>query len=161
MNENLEQSDNLFIKSEEMEERKDKIDYSKSYRLPSIKTRYFSTLIDLMVILGISLSISSIFEKIGEVPNYLRIVAFIVVFILYEPLLISFGATLGQLILSIRVKSFKDPLKKLPIHLALIRTAIKVLLGWLSFITITFNMNRRAIHDFISNSIMIETKKAV
>jgi uncharacterized RDD family membrane protein YckC len=149
----------VFVKTEEITKKKEQPDYSKVYVLPSIKTRYFSTFIDILVILGISLGISYLFEKIGEVPNYVRAIAFIVVFILYEPLLVSFGATIGQLLLDIRVKSFKNPQRKLPIVLAAVRTLCKVFLGWISFITVTFNLNRRAIHDFASNSIVIENKK--
>ena len=112
----------VFLKSEEIPEEKKKVDYSKTYVLPSIKIRYFSTLIDLLVIIGLSLGISSLFEKIGEVPNYVRAIAFVVVFILYEPILVSLGATVGQLILNIRVKSFKNPQKKLSVLLAVVRT---------------------------------------
>lgn len=60
----------VFIKSEEINEKKKQIDYSKIYVLPSIKTRYFSMLIDVIVIVLISLAISSLFEKIGEVPTH-------------------------------------------------------------------------------------------
>ena len=115
-------------------------------------------MIDLLVILLLSLAISALFEKIGEVPNYVRGILFLIVFILYEPILVSFGATIGQLIMNIRVRSLKSPENKLVFHLALLRTIIKVLLGWLSFLTVTFNINRRAIHDFVSNSIMIANK---
>lgn len=151
----------VFIKSEEInqkEAKREQTDYSKIYALPSIKTRYSSTLVDLLVILLLSLAISALFEKIGEVPNYVRGILFLIVFILYEPILVSFGATVGQLIMNIRVRSFKSPENKLVFHLALLRTIIKVLLGWLSFLTVTFNINRRAIHDFVSNSIMIANK---
>jgi hypothetical protein len=33
---------------------------------------------------------------------------------------------------------------------------VKGFLGWLSFITINFNDEHRAIHDFASDSVMIE-----
>jgi hypothetical protein len=160
MNTTIEEtSNNVFIKSEAIDEKKEKIDYSQTYILPSIKTRYFSTLIDVLAIIGISIIISNLFEKIGEVQDYIKAVTFFIVFILYEPLLVSFGATIGQFILSIRVRSFKDPQRNLPFYLAIVRTAVKVTLGWLSFLTITFNINRRAIHDYASNSIMIVLKK--
>jgi uncharacterized RDD family membrane protein YckC len=148
----------VYLKSEEIAKKKEQIDYSGQYYLPSIKTRYFSMLVDLLVILLISLAISSLFEKIGEVPNFVRIILFVVVVILYEPLLVSSGATIGQLILNIRVRSFENPEKKLIFPLAVIRTLVKVFLGWLSFLTVTFNRNRRAIHDFASKSIVIAKK---
>lgn len=148
----------VFIKAEEITEKKEAIDYSKIYILPSIKTRYFSTLIDITVMLLLSLGISSLFERIEQVPDYLRGILFVVVFILYEPILVSFGNTVGQLLLNIRVRDFNNPEKKLAFPYVIVRFIIKVFLGWLSFITVTFNINRRAIHDFVSGSVMIANK---
>lgn len=134
------------------------IDHSVSFDLPSIKIRYFSTLIDVLVILGLALGISSLFETLGEVPDYIRGITFLFVFILYEPLLVSFGCTVGQLVTNVRVRNFKHTSKKLKLHLAIIRTLIKATLGWISLITITFNKNRLAIHDYVSNSIVLIPK---
>jgi uncharacterized RDD family membrane protein YckC len=131
------------------------IDHSGTFKLPSIKVRYFSTLIDILVILGSSLGISSLFELPGEVPAFIRGITFLIVVVLYEPLLISFGCTVGQFVTNIRVRNFNDTGKKLKLHLAILRTIIKATLGWVSLITITFNKNRLAIHDYISNSIVI------
>jgi uncharacterized RDD family membrane protein YckC len=148
----------VFIKAEEITEKKETIDYSKAYILPSIKTRYFSTLIDITVMLLLSLGISSLFERIGQVPDYVRGILFVVVFILYEPILVAFGSTVGQLILNIRVRNFYNPLKRVAFPMVFVRFVIKVFLGWLSFITVTFNINRRAIHDFVSGSVMISNR---
>lgn len=148
----------VFIKTEELIEKKETIDYSKVYVLPTIKTRYFSMLIDVIVILLLALGISTILEKIGQVPDYVRGILFVIVIILYEPILVTFGTTIGQLLLNIRVRQFKNPEKKLAFYLVILRFIIKIFLGWLSFITVTFNINRRAIHDFASGSIMIANK---
>jgi hypothetical protein len=158
-NDSLEQElPSVFIKLEELNEKKERIDYSKVYILPSIKTRYFSTLIDIIVITLLSLGISALFEKMGQVPDYVRGVLFVGVFILYEPVLISVGSTIGQLLLNIRVRKFKNPEKKLAFPSVFLRFVIKVLFGWLSFITVTFNINRLAIHDYACGSIMIANK---
>lgn len=148
----------VYIKFEEISGKKEKIDYSQIYVLPTIKSRYFSTLIDVVVILLLSLGISSLFDAIGLVPDYVRGIFFVVVIVLYEPILVTFGATVGQLLLGIRVRNFKNPEKKIVSPLILLRFIIKLFLGWLSFITVTFNINRRAIHDFASGSIMIANK---
>jgi hypothetical protein len=170
MNENFDLADKMdegdqvlppvFVKIEETQKDNDKevTDYSKVYVLPSIKTRFFSMLIDIVVIFLISLAISSLFEKIGQVPNYVRVIVFVIVVILYEPILVSLGSTVGQLVLNIRVRNFRNPDKRLVFHLAVLRLIVKALLGWLSFITVTFNINRRAIHDFAGHSIMISNK---
>jgi uncharacterized RDD family membrane protein YckC len=148
----------LYIKIDDIDEKKGKIDYSKVYVLPSIKTRYFSMLIDIIVILMIALGITALFEKLGQVPDYVRGILFVLVVVLYEPILVAIGTTLGQLLLDIRVRDFKNPEKKLVFPLVLLRFILKLLLGWLSFITVTFDINRRAIHDLASGSIMIANK---
>jgi len=135
-----------------------KLDHSNEYELPTIKTRYFSLLIDVIAILLISLGASTLFEKIGEVPDYVRGLTFLIVVILYEPILISTWCTFGQLITNIRVRNLKNPEIKIWFIYANIRLIVKSLLGWLSFLTITFNNNRRAIHDFASGSIVVVPK---
>lgn len=138
---------------------KEVIDHSGSFKLPSIKTRYFSMLIDVSVILVLSLGISYLFELLGEVPGYMRGITFLFVFILYEPLLISLGCTIGQFATNIRVRNFKDTSNRLKLHLAILRVLVKATLGWVSLITITFNKNRRAIHDYVSSSIVLVPNK--
>jgi uncharacterized RDD family membrane protein YckC len=145
----------VFIKTEELIEKPEKIDHSKVYVLPSLKTRYFSMLIDVIIIVILALGITQLLEIIGTVPDWIRASLFFFIFVLYEPILITLGSTIGQMFLNIRVRSFNNPREKLQFHMALIRFLIKAILGWLSFITITFNINRRAIHDFVSGSIMI------
>ena len=145
----------VYIKNEDVSENKGKIDYSDVFVLPTIKTRYFSMLIDIFVIVVVAIAVSYIFEAIGEIPDYLRVIVFIIVFILYEPILVTLGSTVGQYFLNIRVRKFKDPGKKVLFPLLLIRLTVKALLGWISFITVTFNINRRAIHDIASGSIVI------
>jgi uncharacterized RDD family membrane protein YckC len=148
----------VFIKTEESIEKPERIDYSKVYVLPTIKTRYFSMLIDVIIIVLLSLGISSLLEIIGQVPDYIKGFLFLVVILLYEPILVAFGTTVGQFFLNIRVRNFDDPGTKLAFHLAILRSIVKIFLGWLSFITVTFNLNRRAIHDFASGSIVIANK---
>lgn len=145
----------VFIKTEEINEKPEKPDYSKVYILPSLRTRYTSMLIDVLIIVLIALGATQLFETIGSVPNWIRAGMFLLVFLFYEPVLISLGCTIGQLLLNIRVRKFENPLKKLSLQMALVRFIVKAILGWLSFITIIFNVNRQAIHDLASGSIMI------
>lgn len=135
---------------------KDNIDYSEIFEFPTIKTRYFTLLIDLIFIILISLGISYFFEQVGNVHDYFRGISFIMVLVLYEPILISLACTPGQLWNGIRVRQFKHPEKRISFFNAVFRIVCKSLLGWLSFITITLNKNRRAIHDFASGSIVLE-----
>jgi len=148
----------IFIKSEQVKNQDNSLDHSKEYELPTIKTRYISTFIDFILILLMSLGISMIFEKIGEVSGLIKGLTFILVFVLYEPILISFGCTVGQLITNIRVRNMSNPEKRVQIYSAIPRFIIKAILGWISFISITLNVNRRAIHDFMTNTIVIIPK---
>jgi len=147
-----------FIKAEELTEKPTKIDYSKIYVLPTIKARYISMLIDVLIIVLISIALSSLFEIIGQIPGFVKGIIFVVIVLLYEPILITSGSTVGQLFMNLRVRDFKHPDQKLTFHLAILRTLIKILLGWLSFVTVTFNVNRRAIHDFASGSVMLSKR---
>lgn len=148
----------VFIKTEELIEKPEKIDYSKVYFLPTIKARYVSMLIDVLIIVLLSIGISSLLETIGQVPGFVKGILFVVVVLLYEPILITSGATVGQFFLNLRVRNFKHPDQKLAFPLAILRTLVKIFLGWLSFVTVTFSVNRRAIHDFASGSIMISNR---
>lgn len=151
----------LFVKTEDVAEiKKEKVNYSTIYELPSLKTRFFSMLIDGVCILLMAYGLSVLFSAIGEVPGFVRGITFALFLVLYEPILISLGCTIGQSFMNIRVRSFRNPEKKLNFLFGLARFTIKILLGWLSFITVTFNENRRAIHDMASGSIMIVVTQA-
>jgi uncharacterized RDD family membrane protein YckC len=145
----------IFI---DFEEPIESIDHSDIYELPTIKTRYISTFIDLILILLTTFGVAAILAKFENVPDYLRGALFVIIVILYEPIFISIGCTLGQLIMNIRVRRFKDPEKKILFHGAFFRLLLKWFLGWTSFISISFNKNKRAIHDYGSGSIVIVLK---
>jgi len=150
-----------YIKAEEIAEKEEKPDYSKVYVLPTIKTRYISILIDGICLLLIAFGISALFEKNADVSGLVRGITIVIVIIFYEPILVTLGCTIGQLFMNIRVRDFRNPEKKLSFYLVIVRFIIKIILGWLSFLTVTFNINRRAIHDLASGSIMIANKLEV
>jgi uncharacterized RDD family membrane protein YckC len=68
----------------------------------------------------------------------------------------TLGCTLGNYLMKIRVKRFADNKRKINLLQAYIRFVVKVLLGWISFLTINSNKERRAIHDFVAGSVMLE-----
>ena len=151
----------VYIKAEEIAEKEGKVDYSKVYELPTIKTRYISILIDVICLSLIVFGISTLFERIANISGLVRGITLVIVIILYEPILVTLGCTIGQLLMNIRVRDFRNPEKRLSFHLVIFRFIIKTILGWLSFLTVTFNINRRAIHDLASGSIMIANKLEV
>ncbi|HYC28596.1 MAG TPA: RDD family protein, partial [Chitinophagaceae bacterium] len=64
-------------------------------------------------------------------------------------------ATIGNLIKGIRVRRVNDVQRPINIFQAFIRYITKTLLGWLSFITIHSNRDKRAIHDLAAGSVMV------
>jgi hypothetical protein len=56
----------------------------------------------------------------------------------------------------IRVRSVNNTQKRINIFRSYARFLVKLILGILSFITIHFNEERRAVHDFAGHSVMIE-----
>jgi uncharacterized RDD family membrane protein YckC len=103
-----------------------------------------------------SFAASSLLDRFENVPDWVRIVLFFGLWALYEPLMTTFGGTLGNRIKGIRVRQKSHPVLKISFPQAFIRYLIKACLGWLSFITINTNKEKRAIHDFVSGSVMIK-----
>ena len=122
---------------------------------PSLLARIQSSFIDLMLIIILMAVFTGIFDKLENVPDEARIAVFAGLFLLYEPLCMTFGCTLGNYLKGIRVRRESDSTKRINFFQALIRYPVKALLGWISFLTINTNPRRRAIHDMVSGSVMI------
>jgi uncharacterized RDD family membrane protein YckC len=99
---------------------------------------------------------SIVLDNFRPVPDWVIMVLFASIFLLYEPLCMSYGCTIGNYIKKIRVRSIKDTSKRINIFQSVIRYILKVLLGWVSFLTIHSTDGKRAIHDLASGSIMIK-----
>jgi uncharacterized RDD family membrane protein YckC len=127
---------------------------------PKLVERYKAMLVDgLVIFLGIILA-GIIFSFFENAPGYIRGLAFILVVFLYEPIFVSFfGATIGHKSFGLMVKSNLDRNKNVLFPFALIRAMLKLLLGWLSFITMISDKQKRAIHDYASGSIVLYAKK--
>lgn len=122
---------------------------------PDLRERIQSAFIDLALMIVLMIVFASIIDKYENVPDWVRM-ALVGFFIVYEPLFMTLGCTLGNLIKGIRVRKHSDSTKKINILQAIIRYPIKFLLGWLSYITIGSSPKRRAIHDMAAGSVMIK-----
>jgi uncharacterized RDD family membrane protein YckC len=127
---------------------------------PTLKTRIQSIFIDAFLILVLTFITAYVLDKIdpsqeGE-DGWIRALIFILLFGLYEPIAMTMGCTVGNYLMKIRVKKSSDISKRINLFQAFIRFIIKSLLGWVSFLTIGTNKERRAIHDFAAGSVMIE-----
>jgi len=125
-------------------------------KYPELKDRIQSTFIDTVLIIILIFLFSTILEKFENAPDWVRIALFAGLFIVYEPVCMTLGCTLGNYLKGIRVRKDSDTTERINIIQALIRYPIKIFLGWISFLTINSNPKRRAIHDLVSGSVMIK-----
>lgn len=122
---------------------------------PSMLRRMQGIFIDTLVVIAAMCVIASLMKYWPSAPDWVRIALFVSLFTVYEPVFIAFTpGTLGNLIMGLRVRCFNNPHKKLNIGQAYIRWLLKLSLGWISFVSIHTNPQRRAVHDLVSGSIV-------
>lgn len=127
---------------------------------PGITDRVKAVITDSIVIVIFMFIVTYVFSNFENVPDNARIIAFIFIFGLYDPLFTSiFGGTIGHMIRGIRVKKENNHKKNILFPLAVIRFLIKALLGWISLLTVSGNEKRKAIHDYIAGSVVVYTKE--
>lgn len=124
------------------------------YQYPSLVKRYKSLLIDGLLQLTILIIIMVIVND-SEARTTIMVSSGLLLVALYEPLFTVYSRTVGQRLMKIRVGKRDNPSEKIGLLKAYIRWFTKNLLGWLSFITINFNQEHRAIHDFASDSVVV------
>jgi len=125
-------------------------------KYPELGDRIQSTFIDTVLIIILMFVFANFLDKFDKVPDWVRILMFVGLFIIYEPMCMACGSTLGNYFKGIRVRRNSDTTKRINFFQAIIRYPVKVLLGWVSFLTISSNPKRRAIHDLVSGSVMIK-----
>jgi uncharacterized RDD family membrane protein YckC len=127
---------------------------------PELKTRVQSTFIDGILMLLLMFAAASILDKAGmgddEGGGMMKAIIFISIWGIYEPLSTTLGATAGNYLMKIRVRKADAAGKRINLLQAFVRFAFKFSLGWLSFLTIHFSEQRRAIHDIVAGSVMLE-----
>lgn len=121
---------------------------------PSLLRRYKAVLIDILILLTFFSTLLTTLGSLSAGGTFSKIICAIVL-LTYEPLLTVFGGTPGQRMLKIRVRHQKHINQNITIPMAYIRMISKMSLGWISFVSIHFNRDRRAIHDLACGSVMI------
>lgn len=113
-----------------------------------------------VIILFISMIVLTQVFSFFEVENTVyRIIAFVFIFILYEPILVSFfKGTIGHKAMGIQIVSRRDQEGKINLLFAIVRFIVKSFLGWISLLTISTDKENRALHDMAVGSIAIAKK---
>jgi uncharacterized RDD family membrane protein YckC len=121
-----------------------------------VTDRVKAVLADSAVIILFMFIVTYAFSVFEYVPDYARIIAFVFIFVLYDPLFTSvFGGTIGHFMMGIRVKREKNQMKNILFPLAIIRFLTKALLGWISLLTVMGSKKRKAIHDKLVGSVVL------
>jgi len=117
---------------------------------PSLSKRVQSLFIDALLMIAMMLFAGWILDKMNpEQENgdeWIRAALFIGIWAVYEPVAMTIGCTLGNYLMKIRVRKHSNTGKKI---------IVKLFLGWVSFITVSFTEEKRAIHDFASGTIVL------
>jgi uncharacterized RDD family membrane protein YckC len=142
----------------------DELDYTDKYPedfdpavYPSSLRRYVSTLIDGALIFTVCVVTIHLLQGVASVFTFW--LWFLVLFS-YEPILTSRFCTLGQKITGIRVRSLASR-ERISLIDAYIRSAMKLLLGFVSFFLMPATRKRRAIHDFVAGSVAVYAENII
>ncbi len=126
---------------------------------PGVLDRVKAMMTDGIVIIFLMFVTVYVFSLFESVPDNFRIIAFVFIFLLYDPIFTSiFGGTIGHMFIGLRVKRESNEQKNILFHLAILRYIVKSLLGWISLLTISSNKKRKAIHDFLVGSVVVYVK---
>lgn len=121
-----------------------------------IADRVKAVVTDSFVIVIFIVIVTYSFSAFEHVPDHGRIIAFVFIFFLYDPIFTSvFGGTIGHMMFGIRVKREKNQVKNILFPLAIIRFIVKASLGLISLLTVSGNKKRKAIHDSLAGSVVI------
>lgn len=124
---------------------------------PSIIRRYLSTFIDGVLILIVLFLSSFVFSADNNYIVALRIGSILSMVLIYEPLCTSKLCTIGQMIMGIRVRRIST-FDKISLIQAYARIVVKISFGFISLFTIILSEKKRAVHDFVSGSIVVVAK---
>ena len=126
---------------------------------PGVFDRVKAMVTDSIVIIVFMFVASYAFSLFDNVPDYARLIVFVFIFLLYDPLFTSiFGGTIGHMMVGIRVKRESNEQKNILFHLAILRFIVKAFLSIISLFTVFGNEKRKAIHDYLVGSVVIYVK---
>jgi uncharacterized RDD family membrane protein YckC len=127
--------------------------HGRVYCYPSLARRYKAMVIDASLLLIIMVATTLL---LGEHEDRFTILIGLAVALnFYEPIFSTYGGTLGQRLMRIRIRDYNRPFKPARLWQVYIRLWTKCLLGWLSALTVTRNREHRAIHDIASSTVVI------
>lgn len=111
-------------------------------------------MLDGFIIIAFYLVPSSIWVNDSDAARLIRILIALAALLICEPICTGKFVTIGQYLMKVRVRRY-DNGEHIGISRAYGRIIMKVLLGWVSLVTIAVTTGRRAVHDLSSGSIVV------
>ena len=124
-------------------------------KYPQLIDRIQSTFIDTVLIIILMFVFASILDRYENVPDWVRIVMFAGLFIVYEPVCMTFGFTLGNFIKGIRVRKDSDSTKRINLFQSIIRYPVKILFGWIWVAFMLLHISG-AVENWVHNGLLQE-----
>lgn len=123
---------------------------------PDIADRVKAQVADGAMIVLFLFGITLLFSAFDNVPDEARMVSSIFIFVLYNPLMITFfGGTIGHKMIDLKVVRKPNPDQYPNIFKSILRFLIKGTLGIISLLTIFTDNKNKAIHDILSGTIVL------
>lgn len=124
------------------------------YKYPTLLKHVQSNYIDRVITYGLIWLFISAAIRVDSESLALKAIA-VLLALSYEPLLVTFGRTVGQMVMGIKVKQLSMD-ERVPLLNAFARFWLRMVLGWCTFLTIHTNPERRAMHDLATGAVVVE-----
>lgn len=123
---------------------------------PSIMNRVQALFFDFWIIVGATFILSHLLENFyGDVITGIRAILFVFLVAVYEPVGNMTGGTIGYRTMGMRLKKYESPSENIGFRQAYLRFIAKIILGWVSLISISSDPFKRAFHDKVSGTIVV------
>jgi uncharacterized RDD family membrane protein YckC len=122
---------------------------------PSLVNRLQALFFDFWIIVAIVMFLFVNFFDIYEAQfTGLKIILFIAIVLVYDPIGSMTGGTIGYRTMGLKVRR-GDGIRRISIVQAYKRSILKFALGWISFLTITSDRKSRAMHDKAADTLVM------
>tara|TARA_R110001599_G_scaffold119190_4_gene289030 strand:- start:593 stop:982 length:390 start_codon:yes stop_codon:yes gene_type:complete len=126
---------------------------------PKTSFRLKAALVDIILILTVMVFSAYAIDSIGGVPDWVRISIMVLLFIVYEPMMVAkYGGTIGHRILGVKVTKSSNTASRLNLPVAIIRSILKFALGIFSVMVSYTREDNRCIHDLVCDSVVVFRK---
>jgi uncharacterized RDD family membrane protein YckC len=120
--------------------------------------RYLASTVDIVIILFMSylFTQSPLYDPHDKASTTWPLLLLVV----YEPVLNRYAITVGQLLLRFRARTLAGH-RRVPLWRGFVRVMSKYLLGIFSFVLMPIQEQRRALHDIVSGTIVLDARRSV